>query len=87
MCLHVADADADADTDADADADTDADTDAHMESNKTCETANLVKQNSTVSKFRFEPTNREVWIFFWTCFVKERKMRVRTRVSDFLFKT
>ena len=64
MCLHVTDAD----TDADADADTDANTDTHMETNKTCEIANLVKQNSTVSKFRFEPTNREVCIFFLDLF-------------------
>ena len=35
---------------------------------KTCKIASLVKQNSTVAKFRFELANREVSFFFLDLF-------------------
>ena len=52
---------------------------------KTCKIASLVKQNSTVAKFRFELANREVSIFFLDLFregcPKTQNCRISIRIT------
>ena len=55
------------------------------ETKKTCKIASLVKQNSTIAKFRFELANREVSIFFLDLFregcPKTQNCRISIRIT------